>query len=175
MAYISNLVYHYANDLQFKDDLPIEEVEKLIKAKGMTIPLTKLKISWECEGVTIRMDMLNPTVGKYPLYITPLSDLSGFICFEESWKANNNCLLLNAFGLERMRLTVPVELTKRDIPKTNQMCFLGITSPWTEFGGKFGVHAWIEGSGSGGYLEGDWYFELDYHTGQFLWGREMRN
>ena len=107
-------------------------------------------------------------------YWVELPDASGFIVFE-SKRETDNCLLLNAFGMERMRLTVPVELTKRAIPKTNQMYFCNISAPWTEFGGKFGVHAWIEGSGSGGYLEGDWYFELDYHTGRFLWGREMRN
>ena len=33
--------------------------------------------------------------------------------------------------------------------------------------GQFGVIAWIE-------YAGDFYFELDYHEGKFLWGKEIR-
>ena len=87
-------------------------------------------------------------LGRDKGYLCELPDASGFICFEDGFSANNNCLLLNAFGLERMRLTVPVELTKRDIPKTNQRYFCNISS---HIEGQFGVRAWIEASGSGGY------------------------
>lgn len=48
-------------------------------------------------------------------------------------------------------------------------------NPKTGEKGNFGVSAYIEGSGSGGYAEGDWYFELDYHGGNFLWGKEIRS
>lgn len=111
--------------------------------------------------------------------INLLPDSSGFLRFESGWDRPDNCLLLDAYGKERMRLTVPWELTELDIPKDVAMCFKNVSSPYINpkngKQGQFGVSAWIEGSGSGGYAEGDWYFELDYHTGKFLWGKEIRS
>lgn len=51
------------------------------------------------------------------------------------------------------------------------MWFIGLESPPAD--GKYGVAAHIEGAGV--KFGGDYYFELDYHTGQFLWGREIRH
>ena len=112
------------------------------------------------------------------IYVHELPDASGFIGFEKDWKPDN-CLLFDAYGKERMRLTVPWELTGRQIPKDAVMTFKNVSAPCInpQDGkvGQFGVSAYIEGSGSGGYAEGDWYFELDYHTGKFLWGKEIRS
>jgi hypothetical protein len=108
-----------------------------------------------------------------------LPDSSGFLRFESGWDRADNCLLLDAYGKERMRLTVPWELTGREISKDAVMCFKNVSEPYINpmdgKQGQFGVSAYIEGSGSGGYAEGDWYFELDYHTGKFLWGKEIRS
>lgn len=111
-------------------------------------------------------------------YWCELPDASGFIIFQ-SKRNTDNCVLRDAYGKDRMRLTVPLQLTGLDIPKDVEMWFKNISDPYKNPKdgqvGIFGVTAWVEGSGSGGYLEGDWYFEFDYHTGTFLWGREIRS
>lgn len=101
-----------------------------------------------------------------------LPDASGFISFE-SGSAPNNCTLLDHYGKERMRLTVPWQLTTTNNPASNAhpTHFSGVSSPYInpEDGtpGKFGVEAWVE-------LAGEYYFELDWRTGEFLWGKEIR-
>jgi len=111
-------------------------------------------------------------------YWCELPDASGFIVFQGK-RNTDNCVLRDVYGKDRMRLIVPYELTGLDIPKDTEMYFKHISEPYRNpkdgQEGNFGVKAWIAGSGSGGYLEGDWYFELDYHAGKFLWGREIRS
>jgi len=92
-----------------------------------------------------------------------LPDESGFICFESEF-VENNCVVLDAYGVERYRLKVPLELTPYDVPPEAKRWFRG---PSTHPDGKYGVIAWIE-------YAGDFYFELDYHEGRFLWGKEIR-
>lgn len=102
-----------------------------------------------------------------------LPDSSGFICFERDW-VPDNCVLLDAYGKERMRLTVPWQLTKHPDPKSAAAptCFDNFSAPYCNpvdnMEGTFGVTAWVENAGK-------FYFELDYHTGKFLWGREIRD
>jgi hypothetical protein len=102
-----------------------------------------------------------------------LPDASGFICFEKPW-VPNNCLLLDVYGKERMRLTVPWQLTKPQNPESAKppTSFARVSPPFINpvdgKEGKFGVNAWVEHAGT-------YYFELDYHSGQFLWGREIRD
>jgi len=104
------------------------------------------------------------------LNIKLFPDYSGFICFDNKRKFDN-CTLLDPYGKERMRLIVPWELTGQDVPKHAEMWFRNIDGPYdnpiTGEKGKFGVSAWIE-------YAGDYYFELDYHTGKFLWGKPIR-
>lgn len=101
-----------------------------------------------------------------------LPDASGFICFESS-QVPNNCTLLDAYGRERMRLTVPWQLTAANNPASNDppTFFLDVSetyiNPADGGQGKFGVKAWVE-------FAGEYYFELDWHTGKFLWGKEVR-
>lgn len=102
-----------------------------------------------------------------------LPDSSGFICFEKPW-VPNNCLLLDAYGKERIRLTVPWQLTKPQNPKSANppTSFALPSAPYTNPAdgspGQFGITAWVEHAGMH-------YFELNYHNGQFLWGREIRD
>lgn len=102
-----------------------------------------------------------------------LPDATGFICFKSDRKPDN-CLLLDAFGRERMRLTVPWLLTRRQNPESAKppTSFVNASAPYVNPDdgreGQFGVIAWVE-------FAGMYYFELDYHTGQFLWGREIRD
>jgi len=114
-------------------------------------------------------ELIRVSVDKW-IYSILLPDSSGFIGFEEGLKPDG-CLLLDAYGKERRRLTVPWELTRRDVPKQAEMWFRNIDGPYdnpiTGEKGEFGVSAWIE-------YAGDYYFELDYHAGKFLWGKPIR-
>lgn len=101
-----------------------------------------------------------------------LPDATGFISFESA-HIPNNCALLDAYGKERMRLTVPWQLTAANNPASNAppTSFWGISDPYVNPAdsklGVFGVKAWVE-------LAGEYYFELDWRTGQFVWGKEVR-
>jgi hypothetical protein len=115
-----------------------------------------------------------------------LPDSTGFICFEDRF-AEDNCLLLDAYGKERMRLTVPWMLTGNEgippemrthgKPRPKRMWFIGLATAWnhpkTGEPGKLGVTAHLE-YGEGPYDYHDYYFELDWQTGEFLWGRPIR-
>lgn len=102
-----------------------------------------------------------------------LPDASGFICIQSEW-APDNCVLLDAYGKERIRLTVPWQLTKPKNPKSANppTSFSTTSAPYVNPAdgkeGIFGVTAWVEHAGK-------YYFELDYFNGQFLWGREIRD
>jgi hypothetical protein len=69
-----------------------------------------------------------------------------------------------------MRLDVPWRMTGATNPECGKYPtgFIGETTPWdnpaTGEEGKFGVKAYVEG-----FYGEAFYFELDYHTGQFLW------
>jgi hypothetical protein len=102
-----------------------------------------------------------------------LPDSSGFICFESESKSDN-CTLLDAYGKERMRLTVPWQMTGSTSPESGlpPTSFENISAPYINPAdgkeGKFGVTAWVE-------YAGKHYFELDYHTGKFLWCKRIRD
>ncbi len=110
---------------------------------------------------------------KSEIFLCLLPDSSGLLCFERP-SFPSNCLLLDAHGKERMRLTVPWQLTKPQNPESAKppTSFAFTSDPYTNPAdgklGEFGVTAWVEHAGM-------YYFELDYHTGQFLWGREIRD
>lgn len=120
--------------------------------------------SWYVDG---RKILVRAESGKY---WCQLPDSSGFIIFDDK-RDKDNCVLLDVYGKERMRLIVPWELVGREIPETAEMWFRNIDGPYvnpvTGKQGNFGVSAWIE-------YAGDYYFELDYHTGKFLWGKAIR-
>ena len=123
------------------------------------------RFEWEVNGVP----QTKSANGHY-LYLVP--DLSGFLDFEGGY-APNNCTLLDAYGKVRMRLTVPWSLTKEKNQASSKAptCFAGISKPYvnpvTGRVGEFGVKAWVEHSG-------EYYFELDWKNGEFLWGKEIR-
>lgn len=114
--------------------------------------------SWMVEGEEIRASI---DIGKVLWHELP--DASGFICFESGF-ASNNCYVLDIYGKQRYRLTVPWELTGYEVPHGAKMWFRSVGE---HINGKFGVTAWIE-------YAGDFYFELNYHEGRFLWGKEIR-
>lgn len=97
-----------------------------------------------------------------------LPDASGFLLCENLPRCDN-LVLLDVYGKERMRLSVPWQLTRTPTRESAKYPsrFIGLTTPWdnpkTGQTGKFGILTWVE-------FAGDYSFELDYHTGQFLWG-----
>jgi len=114
--------------------------------------------SWEVDGEEIRVAV---DIGKVLWHELP--DASGFICFESDF-APDNCYVLDVYGKQRYRLTVPWTLTGYEVSLNEKMWFRNVGE---HVEGSFGVTAWIEGAG-------DFYFELDYHGGIFLWGKEIR-
>lgn len=125
-----------------------------------------IRYTWLVDG----QQYASPSTGYWRL----LPDASGFIsfsCDESRWKPDN-CLLLDAYGKERMRLTVPWRMTGSTSPESGQppTSFENISAPYVNPAdgkeGKFGVTAWVE-------YAGKHYFELDYHTGQFLWCKRI--
>ena len=137
-------------------------------ATGSEIFGPVIAYSWKVDGEDQWI-----TDPRSQLLVHLLPDASGFICFESEWKSDN-CLLLDAYGKERMRLTVPWELTRNKNPESAKppTSFENISAPYVNPAdgelGKFGVTAWVEHAGK-------YYFELDYHTGRFLWGKEIRD
>jgi hypothetical protein len=124
-----------------------------------------IKYSWFINGIS--HEISPPKNQSWKI----LPDASGFIVFEKGWKPDN-CLLLDAYGNERMRLVVPRQLTGGLVDssyETGDATFVNVSAPYknpsTGAEGKFGVAAYVEG--------GKFYLELDYHTGQFLWGKQI--
>ena len=120
------------------------------------------KHTWQVDGAIY--ERMNPR--NDGLYELP--DASGFLLCEEL-KCSDNLALLDVYGRQRMRLSVPWQLTRDPHPESAAYPshFLGLTTPWenpsTGEQGKFAVLAWVQ-------YAGDYAFELDWHTGQFKWG-----
>ncbi len=147
--------------------LPIENSdyyynEWLKKHPGEFVFGLIVKHTWQVDGRSY--ERLNPRNDGLDV----LPDASGFLLCEQIDRPDN-LLLLDAYGKERMRLSVPWQLTRQPTPESSKYPsrFIGLTTPWdnpkTGEIGKFGVLAWVQ-------YAGDYAFELDWHTGQFKWG-----
>lgn len=116
---------------------------------------------WLADGVQFKVGIDTKRTNWYEL-----PDASGFICFEAD-REPDNCLLLDAFGHIRKRLTVPWHMTGAQTPVG--VTFGNIDGPYTNpvdsKMGKFGVSGWVG--------ESKFYFELDHHTGVFLWCKRI--
>jgi hypothetical protein len=159
-ACIHNLTRHYADGFSLPDSLTIDEKARLVaNRRGSNL----IKLTWECIGKGFELSALFENV-NIPLSVSLLPDASGLICFEPTYERPDNCYILDAYGKERFRLRVPWKLTPYDVPPAAKMWFRNIG---THDDGQFGVTAWIE-------YAGDFYYELDYHEGNFLWGKQIR-
>ena len=126
-----------------------------------------VRVTWEVEGLLIeRLNINNDDLRLLP-------DSSGFLLCEEA-KRSDNLVLLDAYGHERLRLSVPWQMTGSTNPDSGKYPtrFIGKTTPWenpaTGEPGHFGVLAWVE-------YAGDYYFELDYRNGKFLWSKRLEH
>lgn len=139
------------------------------KSLGNDIFAPVIRYSWICGDLP--MEAPKP-INRF-WYLLP--DASGFICFERgSLKSPSNCILLDSCGKDRIRLSVPWTLTEKRNPASanSPTSFALVSEPLKNPAdgrlGEFGVTAWVEHAGM-------YYFELDYHRGKFLWGREIRD
>lgn len=121
-----------------------------------------VKHTWQVDGRNYeRLNLRNDGFDVLP-------DTSGFLLCEKI-ERSDNLVLLDPYGQERMRLSVPWQLTRQPTPESAKYPtrFIGLTTPWdnpkTGEIGKFGVLAWVQ-------YAGDYAFELDWQTGQFKWG-----
>jgi hypothetical protein len=159
-AVIRNLTRHYANGLSLPDSMSVGEKARLF-VSGQESRLARL--TWDCIDKEFELDA-HFEHADIPLSVNLLPDASGLICVEPTYSKADNCYVLDAYGKLRYRLTVPCELTPYEIPSTAKRWFRGSSA---HHDGQFGITAWIE-------CAGDFYFELDYLAGRFLWGKEIR-
>jgi hypothetical protein len=144
-----------------RDDLSIEEKSKVMASRGRS---NLVSVTWQYRGNGYEICTSDPSFNGIPLSVNALPDASGLLCVEPKYDRRDNCYVLDACGKERYRLSVPWELTNYDVPTDAKMWF---RSAGAHSEGKFGLTAWVE-------YAGDFYFELDYHNGRFLWGKEIR-
>ncbi len=125
-----------------------------------------IKHSWSVDNQAFYLDREGVALWSLP-------DKSGLILIESDLRPDNSALL-DVFGHERARLCVPWKMTGAADPVSGQppTAFVSPSQPYadpkTGVEGEFGVIAWVQ-------LAGRFYFELDYHTGQFLWCRQIRD
>lgn len=164
---ISNFKRHYSNGLIIADDVPIEKKAQLLSSAE---PGHIVSISWEYSEKDFHLDF-DIKNKKTTISAAILPDASGFVIIEKT-KLPNNCIIIDATGNQKIRLSVPWQLTRNRNPQSNvsPTCFLEIGTPCNNPTngklGQFGINAWVE-------YEGLYYFELDFHTGRFLWGKEI--
>ncbi len=147
--------------------LPAQDFLRHVKQWRISHPLESMfgpitKHSWRVDGLVYeRLNPRNDGLEMFP-------DSTGFLLCEQVERPDN-LVLLDVYGRERMRLSVPWQLTRTPTPDSAKYPsrFIGLTTPWnnpkTGEVGNFAVLAWVE-------LAGDYAFELDWRTGQFLWG-----
>lgn len=163
MTNVVNLIMYNNRGEKLPDensDFHYAEWRKVHPGEVVFGPITKH--SWQVDDVI--HERLNPRNDGLDV----LPDGSGFLLCEKVDRPDN-LVLLDAHGEERMRLSVPWQLTRHPTPNSAAYPshFVGLTTPWdnpkTGEAGKFAVLTWVE-------YAGNYAFELDWRTGQFLWG-----
>lgn len=163
MSLVTDLIRHNNRG----DALPDKDFLEHLKEWDKTHPNEPVfgpiaKHTWRVDGVSY--ERLNPRNDNFRIF----PDSSGFLLCEKVDRPDN-LVLLDVDGKERMRLSVPWQLT-RD-PHSESAAypshFVGLTTPWdnpkTGEVGQFAVLAWVQ-------YAGDYAFELDWRAGQFRWG-----
>lgn len=164
MNVVNNFTLHGSSGVEVLD---AEFLDWLKNHKSEELGEKIVAYSWTVAGRHIKRPV---DTAEMTWHLLP--DASGFLCCERA-HTPNNCTLLDAFGQERMRLTVPWPLTTANNPASNAppTSFWGVSGPYAHPTngqvGQFGIKAWVE-------LAGEYYFELDWRTGEFLWGGEIR-
>jgi hypothetical protein len=166
MSHVKNLMAHNNRG----DCLPEVDFLRHLKEWDLKHPNEPIfgpiaRHTWEVDG--FQFERPNPRNDRFTL----LPDSSGFLLCERTERPDN-LLLLDVYGQERMRLSVPWQMTGSTHPDSGKYPtrFIGKTTPWenptTGEPGRYGVLAWVD-------YAGDHYFELDYKTGKFLWCKRL--
>lgn len=146
--------------------LPEEDFGEQVRIWHLNNPSERIfgpivKHAWTIEGA--KFERINPRNDALAL----LPDRSGLLLCEKI-NRTDNLVLLDTHGNERLRLAVPWQMTGSTHTESGRYPtrFIGPTTPWenpaTGEPGHYGVLAWVE-------YAGDYYFELDYRNGKFLW------
>lgn len=165
---IKNFIEHDARGLDIPEDKPFNPFDPLDERSKFYPGVMQIcRVSWlDRKNVQHEIDTSD-------FFVRVLPDRSGLICVESHKSTSKyrdskitGAFVLNEDGSLRYRLEVPVELTNRDIPPDASRSFAWIEQK--ESGdSQYGLTARIE-------YAGQYYFELDYRTGKFLWGRAIR-
>lgn len=166
---IHNFVKHDSRGLDIPENNPFDPFDPSDERSKQYPGVLQIgRVTWEDESG--RSYSLNAK----DLFVQILPDRSGLICLESNRQGSKfetsmqtAAFILNTDGSLRCRLEVPTELTGRDVPASASKSF-----GWIEKSSigeaRYGLVASIE-------YAGDYYFELNYHTGEFLWGKEIRS
>lgn len=157
---VTNFIEHDARGFDVPEEMSIEEREKFCPPTFQFI-----SVSW--------MDSIGNThtLNTHDLSVRVLPDRSGLICLETPksvkgrYVGRSGAFILNEDGSVRCGLKVPVELLDYEVPP-DSICYFA----WVEYSeerNRYGLTAVIANAG-------EYYFELDYHTGKFLWGNPIR-
>lgn len=161
---ISNFRRLYENGLLIPDEMPLDEMARLLNEQG---PSPLIGVEWTVGSKLFKRHIqLADSKPTEAVYVLP--DKSGFVIIEKAWKPDN-CLLLDAYGKERMRLIAPWQMTGAQLPEGVTFGYpeKGYSNPKTGAPGSYGINGWVGHS--------KFYFELDYQTGTFLWCVSIRD
>lgn len=131
------------------------------------------RYTWRACGRIHEMVNPNPDSGARVI-LEPLPDWSGLIMVD-SRNVPNNAVLLDPCGEVLRGLRVPWEMVSKDEPE--ECYFVRVArdgTGWNEATGeegRFGLEARLCWSP---WVYGDFYFELDWHRGEFLWRSPLR-
>lgn len=154
---IKDFKKHDSRGFDVPEAIPFEEYSK-------RFPLTLCieTVSWRDENNSLYQ------IDARDLLIEVLPDRSGLICIEnplgkhKRFKYPAGAFVINKDGSQRYKLAVPLELVSRSENPSDIHRFC-----WIEKNSSYGLTAIVDGFS-------EFYFELDHHTGKFLWGEERR-
>lgn len=157
---ITNFIKHDARGFDVPEEMSIEDREKLCSSTFQFI-----SASW-MDGAGNKH-----TLNTHDFSVHVLPDRSGLICLEtpksvkDRYVGRSGAIILNEDGSVRYRLKVPIELLGYEVPP-DSVCYFA----WVEYSearNQYGLTAVIT-------YAGEYYFELDYLAGKFLWGKPIR-
>lgn len=158
---ITDFTKHDKRGFDIPESMPLAEY-----SKHFPLPLEIVRVSWRDSHLD------RHEIDAKDIFVAILPDREGLMCLETprsvggSYRGYTGAFVLNENASLRYKLGVPIELTNRDLLPDVVRYF-----SWIEYSknyGRYGLVAVIAGAGT-------YYFELDYHTGQFLWGREIKD
>jgi hypothetical protein len=158
---ITDFVMYDRRGFSVSDFVPLTDY-----GKHFPVPLEIVQVSWrDSQQRFHELDTRNLSVDVLP-------DKSGLMCLEKRpsikgrYTGKKGAFVLNEDASLRYKLKIPVDLIDRDVPPDADRYFC-----YSEYLEKYGKSYRLIAEIS---TVGRYYFELDYHTGQFLGVWPMR-